>query len=285
MLGGLGNQLFQYATGRRLAELNGARLKLDLTAFDAYQLHSYALHHFNIRAEIATRNELRIFQAIRRSKVLRAIASAPPPALGKSAYVREESLRYNERVQLIRGSIYLDGYWQSEMYFEPIRDQLRRELTVKTPPDAANRRVASAIKDGPSASIHVRLGDYLSDPLTRRTHGLVPAAYYEKAVARILTVDPDVRFFLFSDNPKEALKRIPLSASTVESVAINDATRNFEDLRLMNLTKHHIIANSSFSWWGAWLSEGSGITIAPQTWFADESLESSDVVPSDWITL
>lgn len=274
--------MFQYALGRHLAHLNGGILKLDITEFQNYRLHAYGLNHFNISAGIATRNEVRKFYALRRHPVFRFIASVALPPVGRSAFVREESKTFDGRILEMRGNIYLDGYWQNEMYFKDLRDPLCAELTVKTPPDADNRRMAEVIKDGPSASLHVRLGDYLSDPDTRQIHGLLPTAYYETAIARVLDFDPEVRFFLFSDNPPEALKRIPLPASRIETVAINDATRNFEDLRLMTLTNHHIIANSSFSWWGAWLSRNDGITIAPKQWFADKSLEGAEIVPNRW---
>lgn len=277
--------MFQYAIGRRLAQLNGAVLKLDTTAFDLYKLHEYRLHHFNIKAVAASRNEVRRFYAIKKSKVLQLIASTGIPRVGNTAFVQEESMRYDSRILKLLGNIYLDGYWQNEMYFEDLGDQLRAELTVKTSPDPENQRMAEVIQDGPSASIHVRLGDYLSNPETKRTYGLLPTTYYRKAVARILDVDPKVRFFLFSDDPTEALKRIPLSASRIVPVAINNATRNFEDLRLMSLTDHHIIANSSFSWWGAWLGRKHGTTVAPGQWFSDRSLDGSEIVPARWTVL
>ena len=287
LIGGLGNQLFQYSVGRHLAKLNGGVLKLDASGFDTYKLHAYALEPFALPVEMASREEVKRFTRIKSNRLLRRVISHRSSGItrvGQRSYVDEESFAFDQRVLDLRGSCYLNGYWQSERYFAGIRDELRSELTIRTPPDPANQRMAGIIADGPSATIHVRLGDYLTNPGTQRIHGLLPESYYREAIGTVKDVEPDVRFFLFSDDPAEAIDRLPLLGSNTTVVDINDASRNFEDLRLMTLAKHHILANSSFSWWGAWLrKKEDGMVIAPARWFTDRSRDTSDLLPPDWV--
>lgn len=289
LIGGLGNQLFQYAAGRQLAELNDGILKVDLTAFETYTLHAYGLHHFDTAVDVATPRELKAFQRLKESRVLQKVAAHPATGItrfGSHFYVREKSLAFDDRILAIRGNVYLEGYWQSENYFRDIRTQLRSELMIKAAPDRENQRMASRIVEGPSASIHVRLGDYVSDPVTRSAHGLLPIEYYKSAIAHMLEIVPGVAFYLFSDDPDAAAKMFRLESASITVVDINNADRNFEDLRLMSLADHHIVANSSFSWWGAWLGKNQdGVVVAPRRWFADPSRTSDDILPTRWIRL
>lgn len=286
LMGGLGNQLFQYCLGRHLAQLNNGILKLDITELNSSSFREYKLKHFNIAADIATRQEVRAFLRFE-NRLLKLIVTRPSAGimrLGSRLYVREESLAYDEQILRLRGNLYLDGYWQSESYFLPISNTLRSELIVRFAPDTENREMADRIQNRPSASIHVRLGDYASDPLTNSVHGIVPSDFYERAIAHILKVQPETHFFLFSDEPERAVEKIPLPASKVTTVSINDSRRDFEDLRLMTLTDHHILANSSFSWWGAWLRKKTeGVVVAPSKWFQDTDRDASTILPAGWI--
>lgn len=289
LMGGLGNQLFQYAVGRHLAHLNDGILKLDITGFVASKSRDYALQHFNIAADLATAGEIRKFSRVEQNWLLRHIASHPSTGitrLGSRSYVREQSLAYDEQILRLAGNLYLEGYWQSEKYFEGISDKLRAEVVVVTAPTRENREMASRIQSRPSASIHVRLGDYASDPVTTNVHGTLSPDYYERAVAHVLDIQPETHFFVFSDEPQRAAQRVGLPASKITTVSINDASRGFEDLRLMSLADYHIIANSSFSWWAAWLTKNhEGTVVAPLRWFRDERRDASTILPAGWLAL
>jgi hypothetical protein len=289
LIGGLGNQLFQYAIGRQLAILNDCSLKVDVSGFATYTLHRYGLNHFRIAAEVATDQELRRFSRIKRNRILRRISTEVGPGvfrLGGFHHIEEQSLAFDERILQIRGSAYLSGYWQSEKYFSAIRELLIHELEVVDPPTAQNREMATRIQEEPSVSMHVRLGDYASDPATRRVHGVLDASFYERAMAHVLQRAPEAHFFMFSDDPERAMKVIGDAARRVTPVSFNDASSSFEDLRLMSMAHHHIVANSTFSWWGAWLRRDlSGMVVAPRQWFADRSRDSSDIVPESWILI
>jgi hypothetical protein len=180
-------------------------------------------------------------------------------------------MAFNPLISSLSGDIYLDGYWQSEKYFLPIKDVLRKELDIIPPPDPQNRRVAAEIVKSPSVSVHVRLADYATDARARATHGSLSSEYYERAVSRILRHVPDASFYLFSDEPAVAIERVALPPDRTSVIDFNGPDTNYEDLRLMSLCDHHIMANSTFSWWGSWMGRNpTGLTIAPANWFADE---------------
>ncbi|HET8654370.1 MAG TPA: alpha-1,2-fucosyltransferase [Longimicrobiaceae bacterium] len=285
LLGGLGNQMFQYATGRALALRRGTVLKLDLSAFAAYPLRSYRLDHFRIDATLADTAEVarvtgRNLRGLR-ARIHGAVERRRP--YYRRGMVRERRFGYDPKLSGVRGDAYLVGFWQSERYFDDIRDRLVAELTVSTPPEGDNRRLLDAIEATDSISLHVRRGDYVEDPANLRLHGTCPPAYYERALAALLPRADRPHVFVFSDDigwAKEHL-RIPCPATFV---AHNGEERDYEDLRLMSRCRHHVIANSTFSWWGAWLSTHPDRTVvAPREWFRDGSLDARDVVPDSWL--
>jgi hypothetical protein len=133
-----------------------------------------------------------------------------------------------------------------------------------------------------AVSLHVRRGDYVSNPDSSRVHGLCGADYHQAAVRRIAEVVPQPHLFVFSDDPQWAAGNLHLDhPATI--VTGNDTRRDYEDLHLMSLCKHHIVANSSFSWWGAWLDTNPDkIVIAPERWFAHEQHDTRDLLPPTW---
>ena len=176
---------------------------------------------------------------------------------------------------------YLDGYWQSERYFAEVAQVARAEFALRRPPDAENQRMLDAIRGAEAVGIHARRGDYVTDARTRDVHGHAPAEYYAAAVARIRSLVRAPAFFVFSDDPAWAAQHLRVDPATV-IVGHNDAGRDYEDLRLMSACRHHIIANSTFSWWAAWLGERPGQrVIAPRHWFRDGP-DARDLVPARW---
>lgn len=254
--GGIGNQMFQYAAARALAERCSAEVIADLSAYEKDPLRTYLLDRFRARVRPAAPDELK------RLKVH-----------------HEKSFSFDPLFTRLRGGTLLDGYWQAEKYFLGIRTRLLEELKVKSP-DPANNALEREIKSGPSVSLHVRRGDYASDPATNRYHGLCGEAYYKEAVRRVAEKAPAAKFYLFSDDAAWTRAHVlPL----VPQGAVVGTGREEEDLRLMSACSYHVIANSSFSWWGAWLSESPGkIVFAPQKWFAGAGLDTADLIPDSW---
>ncbi len=282
VIGGLGNQLFQYAFGRSLAHANGAELKLDTSPFKRYNLHRYSLHHFNIPENIPTSRELRAARGYRPLKSLRFLS----PILSRNPsfrHVKETDLSFNPDCLHLSGNLYLEGYWQSEKYFRDIEEIIRMDLSVKDEISGKNREIATRMRTSDSVSIHIRRGDYMNNSITNGNINFSACSdeYYRKAIEFIQSEVKQPAFFVFSDDPAWAVEHYS-GLRDVEVITHNDAARNYEDLRLMSTCKHHIIANSSFSWWGAWLNdEPEKFVIAPDRWF-NTAEKSKDIIPENW---
>jgi hypothetical protein len=177
---------------------------------------------------------------------------------------------------------YLSGYWQSYRYFDDIADQLRTELTPLTPPTPKDSKLIRSMISTNSVSVHVRRGDYITQKAAAAFHGNSSVEYYDKALAKICTLVQDPRFFVFSDDLGWVKNNMKFPGAT-NFVDHNDGDTAFQDLRLMSTCKHHIIANSSFSWWGAWLNPNDKkIVVAPSLWFADHR-QTPTLIPKSWL--
>jgi|SRR5208337_704280 len=171
--------------------------------------------------------------------------------------------------------IYLNGYFQSEKYFADYAKQIRKDFTLK------NLRELPIDPTAMSVGIHVRRGDYVTDPATNRYHGLCDLDYYRRSMKFIEDRVGHCRFYLFSDDPQWARENLP-----GELISGNGLTDQ-EELIAMSRTRHQVIANSSFSWWAAWLNPRlDKIVVAPEKWFAaPEVPDTRDLLPHEWVTL
>lgn len=285
--GGLGNQMFQYALGRHLSIKNNAPLKLDLTALQedipGITKRTYGLSPFSIQASFATEEEIVRLKKYRfkRGKMWfwynRLIAD-------RSRYVWEKQFNFEPWILSLKDPVYLDGYWNTEKYFKEIESVVRKEFALKKELGSASKKLLSEMSATESVSLHVRRSDYVSDPKTSAWHGVCSIEYYERAIKRIAEVVANPRFFVFSDDPAWAKENIVPKFPTIYMPA--NAEHPEEDMYLMSRCKHHIIANSTFSWWGAWLNTNpSKIVIAPKKWFQTPKMDTRDLVPDTWITL
>jgi hypothetical protein len=281
--GGLGNQMFQYATARHLAVRNETCLKLDLGSFSRYPLRSYRLNHYNIAASPASGKELRGFAAGHRKVVRRTVRAAARwlPGYDWQWFV-QKGRDYDPSLLGLRGNIYLEGTWQSVKYFSEISSLVRQELTLKTQLTHASLQVAEKITNTEAVSLHVRRGDYASDVVTKKKHGLCGLDYYERGIDLIAQQAPSPHFFVFSDDPSWTQNHLS-SKYPMTFVTHNGEERDYEDLFLVSMCRHHIIANSTFSWWGAWLCRNDDkIVIAPRQWFRSVEFDVEDLFPSSW---
>jgi hypothetical protein len=277
IIGGLGNQMFQYATGKALAIHLNTQHKLDISAFNNYTLHKYCLNKLNIEDEIATDIETRKF--VHKSifgKILRKLN------ISKYKYYAEKKFSYDKALFNTAVNTYIDGYWQTEKYFISIRNILLKEFTPKNEPNDINRNILNEITNTDSVSIHIRRGDYISNPLVNQIHGVCNTQYYYLAIDLLKSKIPNLKLFVFSDDPKWVSQNFKPSIS-FSLIDNNDADNNHEDLRLMYNCKHNIIANSTFSWWAAWLNQNPDkIVIAPSKWFNSSDRDTSDILPANW---
>lgn len=268
IMGGLGNQMFQYAAARRLAHKRNAKLKLDLTDIDADPLGRYSLSHFRIRAEVANSTEIRELTKGR-------------PFFLKRTLVTERGSNYDPGLKHVVPPVYLKGYWASARYFDDVSSLIRREFDIATEPSPENSVLLSEIcKEENPVALHVR-----RPKASQSLQATQPVEYYKAAAAGLHSVAANAKFYVFSEDPEWAKDNLCLPYETVY-LGNNDASANYEDLRLMRFCKHFIIANSTFSWWGAWLSERKGkVVYAPRKWFNDPSYDTRDLIPSTWIQI
>ncbi len=281
LMGGLGNQLFQYAMGRSISLKNKARFRIDLSFFENYEWHEYSLEPFNIKAAIATKEQCEALKKRHNSianKVLRNTINKG------HVFVKEKSILYNAAYKKITDPAYLHGYWQCERYFRDYTDVLRRDLQINIPPSPANAVILEEIGKSNAVSLHIRRGNYVTVPLFNSILGTCSLEYYARGMEHISKRVSNPVFYVFSDDISWAKENLKGNYSFV-FVDINDAKHDYEDLRLMQNCKHHIIANSTFSWWGAWLNPSTDkIVIAPAKWFADpeKNKTAAYLVPGNW---
>ena len=281
LFGGLGNQLFQYAVGRAVAFRHKTILKLDVTAFEVYRLQAYSLTHFNIREEFAYVGPVARLLGHPTNRHLRRLRRYFPYFWLHSVN-EQQQYKFDPGIFEKGRNVLLYGFWQSERYLRDISDLLHRELTVRTAADRENSAVAEAIRSVEAVSVHVRRADYVTDNLTLQKHGTCSTDYYRAAIGELTANVRAPHFFVFSDDPGWAQANLAFE-DPVTFVTHNKADRNYEDLRLMTLCQHHIIANSSFSWWGAWLGTNpKRIVIAPRRWLNDDTVDTSELFPDNW---
>lgn len=287
LIGGLGNQMFQYAAGRRTALANNTELKLDLTGYD-HQIgitpRSYMLDIFPIHATIATKKEVGLFKTNSKS-IIQRYWQQQKLSYFRRHYIRQKTTGFTHDFLTIPDNSYLDGYWGSEKYFFDIGDVIRKDFTLKNTPDKENRELLKRISACNSVSIHVRRSDYVKDKKTHDFHGVCGLDYYKKAISFITKRVSDPHFFVFSDDPDWCKINLRLQYSII-FVSHNLGNKDYEDMRLMSACKHNVIANSSFSWWGAWLNKNANkIVIAPQKWFTDKLISAQDLIPKLWLKI
>ena len=273
--GGLGNQLFQYALGRAVALHHKLPLKLDLTIFKTYKLHRYLLDQFAIQADIATENDIINLKG-RKNVLFSALRKAG--LIKRKSYFKEKRSSYFDASVFKNNFVYFDGYWQNELYFLDIRELLLRELSPISSMSDLGCDYLNCIKNSNSVSVHVRRGNYLNT----KNVNVLDVDYYMKAAEYVRKNLEKPTFYVFSDD----LEWCKNSLGFLDDCIYLDRTKTeIDDLKLMSFCRHNIIANSSFSWWGAWLNQNPKKTvIAPKGWLLNDP-DSSNVILSDWVKL
>lgn len=303
--GGLGNQLFQYALGRNLALKNKSRLRLDISGFrhdPRDPLREYSLDVFTIPAGIINGIASTCVKLVNRSVPLANFFGLNYQYI-REKKLREDKLRENKPGFLPemlekRGNLYLEGYWQSEKYFKEIRGTILTDLTLQSPLDTVNLRMIEKIKESNAVCLHVSRGDYndnethnevidndadnSDNEATNSIHGTCSLEYYHTCISLVKEKVTMPTFFIFSDDHAWVKENLRIDAPCVY-VDINKPEEGYKDLELMSYCKHFIIANSSFSWWGAWLSQHEKkLVYAPKRWFVNSEILPVDIIPEEW---
>ena len=294
--GGLGNQMFQYAAARGLAERLGVPVRLDTRWFALSPNRPFMLDRLRVDAPIATPAELDYFATPaadwikRRLRRLLTPAQRAHPWLNHPDVYREPALYVHDPALARRTApVLIQGYLQTEAYFTQCVDavrgafQLRDALSDES--QRAGQRIAAAAWP---VSLHVRRGDFAANAHFAAFHGVLPMRYYQRATGIVDRLSGgQAHYFIFSDDPDWVAREfVWLPARTVLG---GNGARPWEDLALMALARDHIVANSSFSWWGAWLNARADKTvIAPRFWISRAELAKTatvDTIPDGWITL
>lgn len=277
--GGLGNQMFQYAVGRHLSLKHQVPLILEAYAYHLDDLRDYGLGGFQIDADVQfakTSGQLRSIY----SKVNRKLA--PFPLWPRSLLTEILDIKFTYTAEILNSPklCYLAGYWQCGRYFLEISDQIRKDFQLAHPLSAGAQTVMARIEKSNTISLHVRRGDYVESP---NFLGTCSAEWYETTMAMMAAEVDTPKFFVFSDDLEWARANLP-TTWPIEFVFLDGDNRDCEDIHLMSLCRHHIIANSTFSWWGAWLNpDPNKRVIAPKNWFATPRVDSSDLLPPNWV--
>lgn len=282
--GGVGNQLYQYAIGRAVASRLERPLLIDArTIRPEAPVRQYALSAFRIRGVLVSGSIAFCTRWVGSVRLGGAFQATFPPAR-RFRYLRDREEGFDPKVFAMHpGPIVLHGYWQSYRYFEDIAPLLRADLEFHVTPDVENARWIAHIESVEAVCVHVRRGDYVSNPNFAATLGSCTPEYYRRGVAAILKRSKRPEFFVFSDDPAWARGNLRLPGRT-HILEHNLRRSDVDDMRLMSHCRHFIIANSSFSWWAAWLSRRPGKSvIAPARWFVQDKTPSVDRIPPDWV--
>ncbi len=297
LIGGLGNQMFQYAAGKALAARHGVPLALDVSGFRNYALRPFLLDRLQVpeadavsaSSAPAAKAPDRFARSLWRQRAdrLLAFAGLPKSAMSLGEY-REPHFHFDPAFERLGPQTALFGYFQSERYFASIAENLADWFSTREPlGDAAAAVLTRIERSQMPISVHVRRGDYLK-PGTAEFHGILGELYYREALRRLEdTIGRDAELFVFSDDAAAAEQVLNFVSRSRLVHVCGDPKCPWEDMALMARCRHHVIANSSFSWWGAWLNRWQDkVVIAPHAWFALGELSkqnTGDLYPPGWV--
>lgn len=260
---GLGNQLFQYAAGRSLSLRHGVPLALDISKYGRTGKRPFELAQFNIPA---------------------LETDLDPYVTTHFNLYQEPHFHFDPCFSQVEVPVYLAGFWQSDLYFKEYRAELMQELAVRESLVTHLLPLVAEIGAGNSVAVHIRRGDYLR-PVFLKRHGVLPVTYYHTAIGLLAEQAEPLQLYFFSDDMPWVQQQ--LHTSHTHTFVSGQFTHNaLEDFYLMSRCKHHIIANSSFSWWAAWLSNHpQKKVLAPAQWFQEFPADTKDLIPSTWTRL
>lgn len=248
--GGLGNQMFQYAYGRNLSNKYNTEFILDSRFYDYQDKREFSLNKFP--------------NTILNTKL----------SVNSQIHTIVDDFNYRELPNPIGFNYYLDGYWQSEKFFNESADLIRDDF--KPSEETISKLIKTPLVDTNTVSLHIRRTDYVT---SNGYHPVQSMEYYNNAIDSIGDYD---NIFIFSDDLNWCKENL-----NFKNMIFIDGFTDIEDLHLMSMCKHNIIANSSFSWWGAWLNTNlDKKVIAPSNWFGEQAnLNTSDIIPDSWIKI
>lgn len=284
--GGLGNQMFQYAAAKALAKRLNVPLYINLyslTKRTKATSRSYGLDIFEIDTPI-------------KSSVKGKLLIKMRPFIQQHRsffqllgfFTDIYALQYEPAVESIKGDIMMSGYFQSEQYFKDIKSDLLKDFRFKKPLDGMNIELSNQIVNSESVAIHIRRGDYITDKGASQNFVTCGKEYYQKAIEYITNKISNPQFYIFSEDMEWVKENLSFGEYPTSYIDWNRGKDSYRDMQLMSMCKHNIIANSSFSWWAAWLNQNTKkIVVAPEKWFLEEFKNGflNDFYPKGWIKI
>lgn len=287
-MGGIGNQMFQYAVGRALSCRHKTDLAIDISLYSDEQKNCtprcFQLNCLNTRYQLLSPTEVPGYEVTRHLLAGKLGTAIQWITHGQKKLRRycEVTSSYNPEFNNLPDYTYLDGYWQSEKYFNSISDIIRAEFMPVHPITGKNKEIAQIIQATNSVSVHVRRGDYVTDPRVAKVLKVCDRDYYRYCMQVITEKIQSPHYVIFSDDIEWVRNNLHFPGP-VTIVDHNSIELPVDDLRLMSLCKHNIIANSTLGWWGAWLNHNSEkVVIAPKKWFVGDDRLSADIIPKGW---
>jgi hypothetical protein len=285
--GGLGNQMFQYAFGRALAEARMQNFYLDVSFLnkkaDGYTQRQYALDIFSSAFQIAPSEDIQAFENALKKDFISRIKRRLIPSEFVTHYERGftfQNLPFDEK----KANRYI-GFFQSEKYFKSYRSIILAVFKFPIDELVQAQELREKIKSCDAISVHIRRGDYVTNQNANQFHGTCDENYYYNAVRTLCEGLNNPQLFIFSDDLDWVKLNMKFDIPS-HYIDFNTGERSHFDMEMMSLCNHHIIANSSFSWWGAWLNEKANKkVIAPINWFNDTSIDTKDLIPEGWQTM
>lgn len=288
LMGGLGNQLFQYAAGRALALKHKTELQFDLSYLKAdpnpnYTKRNLELNLFDLRITEVNPEDLEKFKSS--SFIKKVLKKIFGNSFSNYFVANQSKFNFLPEFNSYPSNTYLNGYWQSEKYFLDIRKVLLEELKINKSKSKEVLKAEKEIMNCNSVSLHIRRGDYVSLKSASEHHGVMPLEYYYQAIDIIKKQNKEITVFVFSDDISWVRENLKLTDKCVY-IDFNKGENSVFDMYLMSLCKHNIIANSSFSWWGAWMNQNpKKIVTAPKNWFVNKEIKTNDLIPDTWLKL
>jgi hypothetical protein len=292
LMGGLGNQMFQYAFAKKLALKNNTSLKIDLSFLldrsprENFVFRDYDLDIFNLEVDFINAEELMNFKSKKeRSFIDYLLLKASKP---QTVFLDEKNFHFEKANVIDEENAYLSGYWQTEKYFSDIESQIRKDFEFKYSLSAFENELNNQINGTNSVCVNFRRTDFVDVKGSAETHGLTEMSYYKRAVELISKQIDNPHFYIFSDDIEWCKDNVKIDFP-ITFVDHSYKGHKFSTyLQLMKNCKHFIIPNSTFAWWAAWLCQNDQkLVIAPKRWFKDQALQNQteDILPEKWFKL
>jgi len=288
LVGGLANQMVIYAAAKALSEHLQVELKLDIRKLSRDKKRNYALNHLNIETKTATQEEIDWVCQKSSSWIISKVKKTIRKTYNGNAFgiYKEPAINFDPNFFSLTDNTYIKGNFINLLYFTRIEQTLKNEFQIKSTLSNKTKELIKSITSSNSVSIHIRRGDYANEKKTNEIHGLIPLNYYKTAIDLISNRTKQPTFYVFSDDISWVKNNLP-NTQEMHFIDHTNGETAYEDLYMMSQCKHNIIANSGFSYWGAWLnSNEEKLVISPKQWFADNKLNDRfKLIPEGWLKI